>query len=103
MRFDTSAEKTVSRVAGASSLAGVLIVEIVGSDSSSATKGSSVVSVAGKNRFPAVPCAKAASARWQARRQCRGDVTDSDRFRFRMIFLSYFTPRDTISPIIPPQ
>jgi hypothetical protein len=45
MRFDTSTEKSVSRVAGASPLAGVLIIEIVGSDNSSATKGSSVASV----------------------------------------------------------
>src|SRR5258706_1519242 len=31
---------------------------MVGSESSSATNGSSVTSVAGKNRFPANPCAK---------------------------------------------
>jgi hypothetical protein len=34
---------------------------MVGNDSSSATNGSSVTSVAGKNRFPANPCAKAGS------------------------------------------
>src|ERR1700730_8932976 len=31
---------------------------MVGNESSSATNGSSVTSVAGKNRFPANPCAK---------------------------------------------
>lgn len=40
-----------------SSIPGVLIVLTVGSESSSATKGSSVVSVAGKNRAPAKPWA----------------------------------------------
>src|SRR5262245_52695874 len=34
--------------------------ETVGSDSSSATKGSSILSVAGKNRCPMIPCASAA-------------------------------------------
>jgi hypothetical protein len=34
---------------------------MVGNESSSATNGSSVTSVAGKNRFPANPCAKAGS------------------------------------------
>src|ERR1700674_1748462 len=34
---------------------------MVGNESSSATKGSSVTSVAGKNRFPANPCANARS------------------------------------------
>src|SRR6476660_780912 len=37
------------------------MVEKVGSDISSATNGSSVVSVAGKNRFPAKPCAQVVS------------------------------------------
>src|SRR5260370_8895973 len=83
MRFDTSTAKAVSRVAGSSPLAGVLIVEIVGSDNSSATKGSSVTSVAGKNRFPARPCAKAASA---AMTDASATVTMySGKSRFAMI------------------
>src|SRR5437016_2957648 len=83
MRFDTSTEKSVSRVAGASPLAGVLMVEIVGSDNSSATNGSSVASVAGKNRFPAIPCAKAASA--EATHASAPATPYSDRFRLAMI------------------
>ncbi len=59
MRFDTSTEKSVSRVAGSSSSPGNLRLEIVGSDSSSATNGSSVASVAGKKRLPANPCPEA--------------------------------------------
>ncbi len=55
MRFEMSSAKSVSRVAGSSPLAGVLKYEMVGSDSSSATKGSSVASVAGKKRFPTKP------------------------------------------------
>lgn len=43
---------------GASPPEGALRLEIVGSDSSSATNGSSVASVAGKNRLPANPCAE---------------------------------------------
>src|SRR5437773_1658079 len=54
-------EKSVSRVACDSSLAGCLLYAIVGNDNSSATNGSSVASVAGKNRFPANPCAEAGS------------------------------------------
>ena len=54
-------EKSVSRVAGDSSLAGCLLYAIVGNDNSSATNGSSVASVAGKNRFPANPCAETGS------------------------------------------
>jgi hypothetical protein len=38
-----------------------LLYATVGNDSSSATNGSSVASVAGKNRFPANPCAEAGS------------------------------------------
>src|SRR5207249_933652 len=54
MRFDTSSEKFVSPVATPSS-PGSLRLEIVGSDSSSATKGSSVANIAGKKRLPAKP------------------------------------------------
>jgi hypothetical protein len=61
MRFDTSTENAVSRDAGSSPLALNFCVETVGSESSSATNGSSVTSVAGKNRLPAKPWAKAAS------------------------------------------
>src|SRR5947208_4255330 len=52
MRFAISTEISVWRVPPSS---GVLIVLTVGSESSSATKGSSVESVAGKNRAPAKP------------------------------------------------
>src|SRR5712671_5383300 len=83
MRFDTSTEKSVSRVADASPLAGVLMVEIVGSDNSSATNGSSVFNVAGKNRFPAIPCAKAVSA--VATHASTAATPYSDRFRLAMI------------------
>src|ERR1700681_528191 len=84
MRFETSTEKSVSRVAGASPLAGVLMVEIVGNDNSSATNGSSVASVAGKNRFPAVPCAKATSA--VATHASAAPTMYIDGFRLLMIF-----------------
>jgi hypothetical protein len=56
MRFAMSTEISVSRVPPSS---GVLIVLTVGSESSSDTKGSSVESVAGKNRAPAKPWPKA--------------------------------------------
>src|SRR5213076_1301405 len=52
MRFSISTEILIWRVPPSS---GVLIVLTVGSESSSATKGSSVESVAGKNRAPANP------------------------------------------------
>ena len=55
MRLEKSTLTSVSRVP----LSGVMMVETVGSESSSATKGSSVVSVAGKKRAPAKPCASA--------------------------------------------
>src|SRR3954465_6531780 len=48
-------------VAGSSPSARDFVLETVGSDSSSATNGSSVASVAGKKRLPAKPCASAAS------------------------------------------
>src|SRR5438132_9907871 len=76
-------EKLVSRVAGDSSLAGCLLYAIVGSDNSSATNGSSVASVAGKNRFPAIPCAKAASA--VATHASAATTPYGDRFRLVMI------------------
>src|SRR6202171_3017810 len=103
MRFDTSTEKSVSRVADASPLAGVLIVEIVGSDSSSATNGSSVVSVAGKNRFPEVPCAKAASA--VATHANAAPTMYSDGFRLLMIFspLVRSMRHDLVEKSLPPQ
>ncbi|HEY4758552.1 MAG TPA: hypothetical protein VIH43_08330, partial [Chthoniobacterales bacterium] len=50
--FGISTEIPVARVPPSP---GVLIVLTVGSESSSATKGSSVDSVAGKNRAPAKP------------------------------------------------
>ena len=54
MRSAISEETSVSRVPPPS---GVTMLETVGSESSSATNGSSVVSVAGKNLLPAKPCA----------------------------------------------
>ncbi len=54
MRRAISEEISVSRVPPPS---GVTMLETVGSESSSATNGSSVVSVAGKNLLPAKPCA----------------------------------------------
>src|SRR5215510_2560522 len=57
IRFEMSAANDVSRVDGSSAVANVRDVEMVGSDSSSATNGSSVAIVAGKNRFPANPWA----------------------------------------------
>src|SRR5215470_1771016 len=59
IRFEMSAANDVSRVDGSSAVANVRDVEMVGSDSSSATNGSSVAIVAGKNRFPANPWANA--------------------------------------------
>src|SRR2546421_6122646 len=56
MRFAMSTEISVSRVPPSS---GATMLEIVGSDSSSAMNGSSVESVAGKKRLPAKPCEKA--------------------------------------------
>src|SRR6185437_1621115 len=57
----TTTEKWVSWDPGSSPLAGFFCQLIVGSDSSSATNGSSVASVAGKNRLPAKPCARLVS------------------------------------------
>src|SRR5712691_5614018 len=62
MRLVKSSDVVVVTVAGSAPLAAVFVLETVGSDSSSATKGSSVASVAGKKRLPAKPCAKAVSA-----------------------------------------
>src|SRR5882724_318460 len=59
MRLENSVETSVSRIAGISP---VLVQDTVGSDSSSATQGSSTVSVAGKNRLPTTQCADAASS-----------------------------------------
>src|SRR6266516_3798226 len=56
MRLAISTESSVSRVPPSS---GVTMLEIVGRESSSATNGSSVESVAGKKRLPAKPCEKA--------------------------------------------
>ena len=53
MRRAISEEISVSRLPPSS---GVTMLEIVGMENSSATKGSSVESVAGKNRAPAKPC-----------------------------------------------
>src|SRR5262245_60493429 len=57
MRLAMSTTISVSRVPSSS---GVTMLETVGSESSSLTNGSSVVSVAGKNLLPAKPCANAA-------------------------------------------
>src|SRR5262245_10247378 len=57
MSFENSAETDVVRVEGSSGVAHVRDHDTVGSESSSATNGSSVATVAGKNRFPANPCA----------------------------------------------
>src|SRR4029077_2239609 len=59
MRLVKSLVVSVSRVAGSSPFAPVFLRDTVGSDSSSATKGSSVASVAGKKRLPAKPWANA--------------------------------------------
>src|SRR5215470_15109512 len=56
MRFENSAEMSISRADGSSPF---LKNEMVGSDSSSATQGSSTLRVAGKNRPPTKQCAKA--------------------------------------------
>src|SRR6266853_7029362 len=58
MRSAMSEETSVSRVPP---LSGVTMPETVGSDNSSATNGSSVESVAGKNLLPAKPCAEIVS------------------------------------------
>ena len=60
MRLLKSIDAEVSMLDDPSS--SVLRLDTVGSDSSSATNGSSVASVAGKNRFPANPCALAGFA-----------------------------------------
>ena len=57
MRFDISAETSHSVAGGTSP---VFDQDTVGSDSSSATHGSSMASVAGKNRAPTKQWAKAA-------------------------------------------
>src|SRR6516164_11571920 len=56
MRFDNSTEISRSVAAGTSP---VFDHATVGNDISSATQGSSVASVAGKNRAPTKQCAKA--------------------------------------------
>jgi hypothetical protein len=58
-RFENSPLRLVNLVAGDSPDAGSLMWKIVGKDSSSATNGSSVASVAGRNRSPIIPCASA--------------------------------------------
>src|SRR5580704_1921508 len=65
MRLEISAETSHSVAGGTSA---VLDHEIVGSDISSATQGSSTASVAGRNRAPTKQCAKA---------PVRGVVTNS--------------------------
>src|SRR5689334_12933111 len=59
MRFAISADVEVCIVGGWSSVAPSVLLVMVGSESSSATNGSSRVGVAGKNRLPAKPWAKA--------------------------------------------
>src|SRR5882672_423548 len=59
MRFDSSPLIAVSTTDGS---VPVFWFDTVGSDSSSATKGSSIVIVAGKNRAPAKPWARALPA-----------------------------------------
>ena len=59
MRFDNSTETSHSVAAGTSP---VFDQATVGKDISSATQGSSVASVAGKNRGPTKQCAKASAA-----------------------------------------
>src|SRR5947208_14246633 len=61
MRLLNSTAISVSTVAGSSPRAALLRLEIEGSESSSATNGSSMVGVAGKKRLPAVPWANADS------------------------------------------
>src|SRR5206468_8021782 len=58
MRLAISTESSVSRVPPSS---GVTMLETVGSESSSATNGSSVESDAGKKRLQAKPCERALS------------------------------------------
>src|SRR2546425_6150466 len=58
-RFENSPLTSVSRVGGRSPSPRLWMWKIVGSDSSSATNGSSIPSVAGKNRLPASPWAPA--------------------------------------------
>src|SRR5262245_41760669 len=58
-RLAISALSSVSFVADESLDAGVLMCETVGNDSSSATNGSSIASVAGRKHLPMKPCASA--------------------------------------------
>ena len=62
MRSAMSEETSVSRVPP---LSGVTMLETVGSENSSATNGSSVESVAGKNLLPAKPCAEIVSGAYK--------------------------------------
>src|SRR5215813_11446933 len=59
MRLENSPEMLVNWPACPSLSPGCLMCRIVGSESSSATNGSSMVSVEGKKRWPAMPCAAA--------------------------------------------
>src|SRR5262249_2725710 len=81
-RLDPAMEMSVWRVAGSSPLAGNFCVETVGSDSSSATKGSSVTSVAGKKRLPANPCPNAGSQAHQLA-QSASQGNDARTYRAR--------------------
>jgi len=65
MRFENSPEMLVIWLGGTSPSPGCLMCRKVGSDSSSATKGSSSVSVDGKKRLPARPCADASAGQAQ--------------------------------------
>src|SRR5712692_4247953 len=56
MRFEYSPEKSSSLTGGSSPL---FVTAMVGTASSSLTPGSSIASVAGKNRLPAISCAAA--------------------------------------------
>src|SRR5215470_18008266 len=56
MRFEYSPEKSSSLTGGSSPL---FVIEMVGTASSSLTPGSSIMSVAGKKRLPAISCAAA--------------------------------------------
>src|SRR5215470_16889573 len=59
MRLENSPEMLVNWPACPSLSPGCLMCRMVGSESSSATNGSSMVSVEGKKRWPAMPCAAA--------------------------------------------
>jgi len=59
MRFENSPAMEVTWPPGS------LMCRKVGSESSSATKGSSIVSVDGKKRLPARPCAEATAGQAQ--------------------------------------